>query len=150
MDSPDQEKKIGLSAISNSDKSSDLEKFGSDPEKHSGRDDARGHHHADDDEDDHESDTSNDLDAGEIQPVQSRAQSIINRVLSTVVSTHSINPGPPPDGGWSAWVIGETMNPRTIMPLFQSPRLTKFILPAISDVRTSNCHEFMVNTSVFE
>ncbi|CAI4213331.1 unnamed protein product [Parascedosporium putredinis] len=83
---------------------------GPDPEKAHGRDGFGSDHHlgrrhADDEDGDDVEETDDDHDsestrAGEIQPVQSRSQSIINRVLST----RSIDPGPPPDGGWSAWI----------------------------------------------
>lgn len=55
--------------------------------------------HGDDDTD---SDSSDPEDA---QPA-SRTHSVITRVLSRV-STHTLNPGPPPDGGFSAWMAGK-------------------------------------------
>ena len=103
MKSSDLEK-TGLGTNVSSDKSTDIENAGSDPEKQSGRDSIGIDPAHSGDHDGHDSDST---DAGEIQPVQSRTQSVINRVLSTVASTGSINPGPPPDGGLSAWVTGE-------------------------------------------
>lgn len=116
MESSDPEKRAGLGSAMPSDKSINTlahATAGSDPEKAHGRDGLGSDHHlgrrhADDEDGDDVEETDDDHDsestrAGEIQPVQSRSQSIINRVLST----RSIDPGPPPDGGWSAWVTGE-------------------------------------------
>lgn len=45
---------------------------------------------------------SND-DGGDVEADGDDPQSTLGRVLSLITSRSSVDPGPPPDGGWLAW-----------------------------------------------
>lgn len=75
--------------------------------------------------------------------------SIADRVLSRITSRSSVAPGPPPDGGASAWLVGEWKPKTKPQPRWSRPStndqwnlLTLGVLH--SPERPSHCHEHLV------
>lgn len=65
---------------------------------------------------------------GEVESDEPPAQNIIDRVLSRA-STHSVNPGPPPNGGYAGWMAGKSPYPGSRASTDPGPRLTPPQLP---------------------
>lgn len=65
---------------------------------------------------------------GEVEFDEPPAQNIIDRVLSRA-STHSVNPGPPPNGGYAGWMAGKSPYPGSHASTDPGPRLTPPQLP---------------------